>query len=31
MGARAAADAQAHFTREQMLTGLATVYREVLA
>jgi glycosyltransferase involved in cell wall biosynthesis len=31
MGAHAAAEAHARFTREQMLAGLSTVYREVLA
>jgi glycosyltransferase involved in cell wall biosynthesis len=31
MGARAASDVRARFTREQMLDGLATVYRDVLA
>jgi glycosyltransferase involved in cell wall biosynthesis len=30
LGARAATDAQTRFTREQMLAGLSTVYREVL-
>ena len=30
MGARARADARARFTRERMLEGLATVYRDVL-
>jgi glycosyltransferase involved in cell wall biosynthesis len=31
MGARAVSDVRSRFTREQMLEGVATVYREVLA